>query len=97
MKKPLLSELTLREKIGQMLLPYQYHVYCDTTINPPRKRTDEEVKEYMQKEQFGVIWADQVDVYHIDQVDLTDPKGSSVTSENHRKLLQKQNRRNLFA
>lgn len=62
MKKPLLSELTLREKIGQMLLPYQYHVYCDTTVDPVRKRTEEEVKEYMQKEQLGVMWADQVDL-----------------------------------
>ncbi len=91
MKKPLLSEMTLREKIGQMLLPYQYHVYCHTDQDPVTKKTDEEVKEYMQKEQFGTIWADQVDVYHIDQVDLSDPNGSSILSENHRQVLKKQN------
>ena len=90
MKKPLLSEMTLREKIGQMLLPYQYHVHCHTDQSPVTKKTEEEVKEYMQKEQFGTIWADQVDVYNIDQPALTDPNGPPRNSEYHRLRLKKQ-------
>ncbi len=90
MKKPLLSEMTLREKIGQCLLPYQYHVYCDTEATPVRNKTDEEVKAYVQKEQFGTIWADQIDVHSIEQPGLSDPNGSPVTSEQHKKVLKKQ-------
>ena len=33
MKKPLLSEMTLREKIGQCLLVYQYEINQDPETN----------------------------------------------------------------
>lgn len=44
----------------------------------------------MQKEQFGTIWADQIDVHSIDQPGLSDPNGSPVTSEQHKKVLKTQ-------
>ena len=42
MKKPLLSEMTLREKIGQTILPYQYHINRKSEVDPSVLRTKEE-------------------------------------------------------
>ena len=61
MKKPLLSELTLREKIGQMLAPHQWDVY---DADPSSKCDIEEVKARYKKEQFGTIRGEQVGVYY---------------------------------
>lgn len=54
MKKPLLSELTLREKIGQMLMLSQYERFeIDGTAV---SWSDEAIKKMCEKEQFGSIY-----------------------------------------
>lgn len=60
MKKPLLSELTLEEKVGQMLLGYQWDIHRKTrTLGavPESLRTKEERNAYLLKEKFGTLWA----------------------------------------
>ena len=59
MKKPLLSELTLSEKIGQMLLPYQYNVNTDqdpvTKKLKPKSRDQRDA--LIREEKYGAYWA----------------------------------------
>lgn len=60
MKKPLLQELTLEEKVGQMLLGYQWDIHRKTRVGgaiPETLRTKEERDEYLLKEKFGTLWA----------------------------------------
>ncbi len=57
MKKPLLSELTLEEKIGQLLLGYQWDICRKTEIDPTIFRTWDERAEVIQKEKYGTFWA----------------------------------------
>lgn len=100
MKKPLLSELTLREKIGQMLLPYQYHVYIDKkggemdflneNEDPRYLKSDEQVKEYIQKENFGVIFYEQVEMHKIQSIDITDAAKKKTDPKVYREFLKKQ-------
>ncbi len=56
MKKPLLSEMTLREKIGQTILPYQWHINRKTEVDPSILRTKEEKVAYLQERQPGALW-----------------------------------------
>jgi len=56
MKKPLLSELTLREKIGQCLIPYPWYFYRECETDYRIQRTDEERKALIQENQFGAYW-----------------------------------------
>ena len=73
MKKPLLSEMTLREKIGQMLMPYGRNVYCRDAgeaidVFCEREdmtdlRTEEELGAYLKKENFGAFRADERDAF----------------------------------
>lgn len=53
MKRPKLSELTLKQKIAQLLMVNQI-----TLINADDGsiRTDEEIKELMTKYQYGSLW-----------------------------------------
>ncbi len=91
MKKPLLSELTLREKIGQMLLPYQYDVYyADTGTYPDNMRTEEEVKAYIEKEQFGTYYMEQTAIHKIQHPDLTDSVSKGVFSAPYKEFVKKQ-------
>lgn len=90
MKKPSLSEMTLREKIGQMLLPYQYHIYHDMDTPDKRERTMEEVAGYIEKEKFGSFYMEQVDVHGIDQPDLTAPDAPIMLADDHKKFMEKQ-------
>ena len=53
MKKPLLSEMTLREKIGQCLLVYQYEINQNPETNYKTDRTPEERRALLEKEQLG--------------------------------------------
>lgn len=59
MRKPLISELTLSEKIGQMLLPYQY--YVTKKYDPEQKkyipRSREERDAFIREEKYGTYWA----------------------------------------
>ncbi len=57
MKKPLLSELTLQEKIGQMLLCYQDLINRKGEVDNNLVRTREERDEILRNEKFGVLWA----------------------------------------
>lgn len=56
MKKPLLSEMTLREKIGQTILPYQYDINRKTEVDASILRTKEEKAAFLQERQFGSLW-----------------------------------------
>ena len=66
MKKPLLSEMTLREKIGQCLLPHQFYIYniYDEDGNKTKRPTAEQ-KALLEKEQFGTIYGEQVRYMHL--------------------------------
>ncbi|MBO5452706.1 MAG: glycoside hydrolase family 3 protein [Clostridia bacterium] len=67
MKKPLLSEMTLREKIGQMLAPHHWDVYGKVEMSYDYSVSDmEEVKALYAKEQFGTIRGEQVGVFYAD-------------------------------
>ena len=82
MKKPLLSELTLREKIGQMLAPHQWDVFgkreTDFDFTPANM---EEVKKRYQTEQFGTLRGEQIGVYYADPRHFTpiDKNAADVT------------------
>lgn len=56
MKKPLLSEMTLREKIGQTILPYQYDINRKTEVDASILRTKEEKAAFLRERQFGTLW-----------------------------------------
>lgn len=83
MKKPLLTDLTLREKIGQMLAPHQWEVYGKTEVGYDYKPVDiEDVKKLYQKECFGTIRAEQIGVYYADSRHFKDmPTEVADTSE----------------
>ena len=63
MKKPLLSELTLEEKVGQMLLIYEYFINCkvdkpaDVETGYRVFRTPEERVEILKREKYGTLYA----------------------------------------
>ncbi len=63
MKKPLLSELTLEEKVGQMLLIYEYFINCkvdkpdDVATGYQVFRTPEERAEILKREKYGTLYA----------------------------------------
>ncbi len=61
MKKPLLSEMTLREKIGQCLLVYQWEIYDVDKLG--FEADENKLKAVHEKEQFGVLYGDQIGVY----------------------------------
>lgn len=65
MKKPLLSEMTLREKIGQCLLPQQWDIYQKCEIDYRISRSIEERHALLQKEQFGSFYAEQAGLFHL--------------------------------
>ncbi len=67
MKKPILSEMTLREKIGQMLAPHQWDVYGKVETNYDGGTCNmDEVRARYEKEQFGTLRGEQVGVYYTD-------------------------------
>ncbi len=67
MKKPMLSEMTLREKIGQMLAPHQWDVYGKVETNYDGATCNmDEVRARYEKEQFGTLRGEQVGVYYTD-------------------------------
>ena len=57
MKRPELSELSLKEKISQLLMINQYTLLQRTEIDERQQRTPEEQKEIMSKYQYGSLWA----------------------------------------
>ena len=75
MKKPLLSELTLEEKIGQMLLGYQYHINRKSEIDASIFRTDEEKSEYLKNEKFGSLYAQTGHLKNTTATDMDEGRG----------------------
>ncbi|MBQ5746798.1 MAG: glycoside hydrolase family 3 protein [Clostridia bacterium] len=67
MKKPQLSELTLREKIGQMMAPHQWGIFGKEETAFDFKPVDiEDVKKRCEKDGFGTLRAEQIGVYYTD-------------------------------
>ena len=56
MKRPTLSELTLTEKIGQLLMPNQYTVLQKCEVDETMARSKEEIADFMSKYQYGSLW-----------------------------------------
>ena len=56
MKKPLLSELTLREKIGQCLCVPQFDLHIKTEVARNLVRPTDERIALVEQEQFGSVW-----------------------------------------
>ena len=56
MKRPTLNELTLTEKIGQILMPNQYTVLQKCEVSETTPRTQEEIDAFMSKYQYGSLW-----------------------------------------
>lgn len=56
MKRPTLDELTLTEKIGQLLMPNQYTVLQKCEVSEEMPRPQEEIDAFMSKYQYGSLW-----------------------------------------
>ena len=100
MKKPLLSEMTLREKIGQMLLPHQHDIYCRESGDERDafcERTDfsdlkseTELAAYLEKENFGAFLIDETAVFKAMHPDAHDAKSDRLNAETYRNFIKKQ-------
>ena len=67
MKKPVLSEMTLREKIGQMLAPHQWDMFGKIETCFDFKPADmDQVRANYAREQIGTFRGEQVGVYYTD-------------------------------
>ena len=56
MKRPELNEMTLEEKIGQLLMPSQYMLFTKTEDGVDVQRSKKEIKEILKKYQYGSLW-----------------------------------------
>lgn len=56
MKRPELNELTLQEKIGQLLMVSQYSLFMKTVDGVDVPRTRKEIRDIMEKYQYGSLW-----------------------------------------
>ena len=56
MKRPELNELTLTEKIAQLLMPNEYTVLQKCEISEETPRPKAEIAEFMSKYQYGSFW-----------------------------------------
>ena len=56
MKKPALTELTLEEKVSQLIMVNQYDLFDKIIDGKYIPRTYEEIDEIMEKQQFGGMW-----------------------------------------
>lgn len=67
MKKPLLSEMTLREKIGQLLAPHQWDMFGKSEASFDFMPADmEKVRANYEREQIGTFRGEQIGVYFTD-------------------------------
>lgn len=57
MKRPKTEELSLSEKIGQLLMLNQYSVLQKCEVREEMPRTQEEINDFMKKYQYGSLWA----------------------------------------
>lgn len=56
MKRPALNEMSLEEKIGQLLMPSQYMLFTKTVNGVDIQRSKDEIKEILEKYQYGSLW-----------------------------------------
>lgn len=56
MKKPTLSELTLEEKVSQLIMVNQYDLFDKNVNGKSVPRSYEEIDEIMEKQQFSGMW-----------------------------------------
>ena len=98
MKKPLLSELTLREKIGQTLLVYQWDIYDKVEVGYDFTKSDEsKVKQLHEKEQFGTLYGEQVGIFYASSdtnddhaLDISESGDLKVLSGPYKKFIERQ-------
>ena len=57
MQRPELNELSLKEKISQLLMINQYPLLQKTEVDERQQRSPEEQQEIMRKYQYGSLWA----------------------------------------
>ena len=88
MKKPLLSEMTLEEKIGQMLLGYQYHITRKSEIDAKIFRTAEEKSEYLKNEKFGSLYAQTGHLKTTTATNMDEGKGGKDNSKEFGEFIQ---------
>ncbi len=86
MSRPKLSELSLTEKIGQLLMVRQSVTVYKQTENGFVARTQEEIDEIMGKYQFGGIWSSGQQL--MNAIDLAE-SGERVPTWYNRKITQK--------
>ena len=96
MKKPLVSEMTLREKIGQCLLPAQWDIYRKYEESYDVLRPREEQIAMLQKEQFGTFYGEQVGIYYEEAaaqgvtIDLAEKQAVTVKAAEYKEFLDTQ-------
>ena len=92
--------MTLREKIGQCLLPHQWAIYnVYDGSGKKSKRPSQERIALLEKEQFGVIYGEQVrQLYNSDEYDNMErvinliDMGPKVNSADYKKFIEKQSK-----
>lgn len=83
MKKILLSELTLREKIAQCLCIPQFDLNNKTEVDRGELRTEEERDRLITEEQYGVVWCHGGQRFNaLDMAELN--WGTKVTSKEYK-------------
>jgi len=98
MKKPLLSELSLREKIGQTLLVYQWDIYDKIEVGYDFSKSDEnKVRKLHEKEQFGTLYGEQVGIFYASSdadddhaLDISESGDLKVLSTPYKKFIEHQ-------
>lgn len=90
--------MTLREKIGQCLLVYQWDIYRKCEIDYDIPRSKEERLALLNKEQFGVFYGEQVGVYYAEAaaenrtVDLAEQNSGKIKSLNYKEFIDNQSK-----
>ena len=100
MKKPLLSEMTLREKIGQMLLVYQWDIFDKVEVGYDFSKSDEsKARAICEKEQFGVLYGEQVGIFFASEdtdddhaLNIAENQQIKVQSGPYKKFIERQSK-----
>ena len=87
MKRPELNELTLEEKIGQILMISQYSLFNKKVDGKNVKRSMEEIKEIMGKYQFGSFWGQGG--HHMKNVNMAEEtEDKSITAKEYKDFVE---------
>ena len=98
MIKPKLTEMTLREKIGQCLLVYQWDIYDKVEVGYDYSKSDEDkVRALHEKEGFGTLYGEQVGIFYASAdsgeehaLDISENGDLKVFSAPYKKFIDKQ-------